>query len=196
MDKSFKTFFRHAMKVTVDYFVVLLLFAILSYPILSMAGENPRMPVGVISFLLFLALFGLTYRDFFEIAVREKRPQYEINPTPIRGLLLALLGLVPVWVLQLVTFLLPLDENEVFRRRILQVLSVPFYWLGSLLGVWAPLYVVLTGLTVVMVFLGYLAGLHEFYLMQRIYKLVGYTPKKRIVKPRGKKPNGKGFWGM
>ncbi len=196
MDKSFRTFFRHAMKVTVDYFVVLLLFAILSYPVLSMAGENPRTPVSVVSFLLFLALFGLTYRDFFEIAVREKRPQYEIRPGPVRGMLLALLGLMPVWVLQLVTFLLPLGGNEVFRRRILQVLSVPFYWLGTLLGGWAPLFVALTGMTAVMVFLGYLAGLRDFYLMQRIYKLVGYTPKKRIVKPRGRKPNGKGFWGM
>lgn len=196
MDKSFKTFLRHAMKVTVDYFVALLLFAILSYPILSMGGENPRTPVGIVSFLLFLALFGLTYRDFFEIAVREKRPQYEINPTPVRGILLPLLGLVPIWVLQLVAFLLPLGENEVFRRRILQVISVPYYWLGTLLGGWAPLYVPLVALTAVMAFLGYLAGLREFYLMQRIYKLIGYTPKKRVVKPRGRKTNGKGFWGM
>ena len=195
MENNLKTFLRHAFKTTTDYLAILFIFVILSYPVISMGGENPAPAVRVVSVILFLLLFALLYRDMNEVATRERRPQYEINPTPLRGLLLGLVGLIPVWLVQLVIALLPLTGNETFRTRLLQALCVPLYWLVSLAGGQAILYVVLLPVVALMGFLGYWAGLRDFFLMQRIYRMIGYTPKKRARKQR-KRTTGKGFWGM
>ena len=195
MENNLKTFLRHAFKTTTDYLAILFIFVILSYPVISMGGENPAPAVRVVSVILFLLLFALLYRDMNEVDTRERRPQYEINPTPLRGLLLGLVGLIPVWLVQLVIALLPLTGNETFRTRLLQALCVPLYWLVSLAGGQAILYVVLLPVVALMGFLGYWAGLRDFFLMQRIYRMIGYTPKKRVRKQR-KRTTGKGFWGM
>lgn len=195
MENNLKTFLRHAVKVTTDYLATLFIFIILSYPLVSMSGENPGPAVRVVSLLLFLVLFALVYRDMNEVAIRERRPQYEINPKPARGLLLGIAGLVPVWVVQGIILVLPLAANETFRTRLLQASSVPLYWLVSLTGGFRFLYPALLPLVAGMAFLGYWAGLKDFFLMQRIYKLIGYTPKKRVRKPR-RRTGGKGFWGM
>ncbi len=195
MENNLKTFLKHAMKVTTDYLAVLFIFVILSYPVVSIGGENPAPAVRVVSLFLFLILFALLYRDMFDVATRERRPQYEINPTPVRGLLLGLAGLTPVWLVQGIIALLPVSGNETFRTRLVQAASVPLYWLASLIGGQPILYTVLLPLVAAMAFLGYWAGLKDFFLMQRVYKLVGYTPKKRVRRPR-KKTGGRGFWGM
>ncbi len=194
MDKGPKTFIKHSFRVTTDYIAILFIFLIMSYPVVSLAGEDPGGTVRVVSFLLFLALFGLVYRDMQDIATRERRPQYEINPTQLRGFLLGLTGLVPIWILQGIIALLPLADNEVLHLRLMQASSVPFYWLASMFGGAFLLYPVFLGLTAFMAVCGYWAGLTDFFLMQRIYKLIGYTPKKRVRKVRRR--TGKGFWGM
>lgn len=195
MENNLKTFLRHAFKTTTDYLAILFIFVILSYPVISMGGENPAPAVRVVSVILFLLLFALLYRDMNEVATRERRPQYEINPTPLRGLLLGLVGLIPVWLVQVVIALLPLTGNETFRTRLIQALGVPLYWLVSLTGGQTILYAVLLPVVALMGFLGYWAGLRDFFLMQRIYRMIGYTPKKRVRKQR-KRTAGKGFWGM
>ncbi len=194
MDNSFKTFLQHAMKITLDYLSGLFIFAIFSYPILNLSGDHPGRVVRWASFILFLIVFALIYKDMQEMAIREKRPQYEIYPTPLRGFLLGLTGLVPVWLMQLIVSLIPLKDLDTLQLRILQVISVPVYWISSLLGTSKLLYPTTLLLLAGMAFLGYWAGLKEFYLMKRFYKLIGYTPKVRIRKPR--KKTGKGFWGM
>ena len=195
MENNLKTFLRHALKTTTDYLAILFVFVILSYPVVSMGGENPAPAVRIVSVLLFLLLFALLYRDMNEVATRERRPQYEIHPTPLRGLLLGLVGLIPVWLVQAVIALLPLTGNETLRTRLLQAICVPLYWLASLLGGQPLLYVLLLPVVALMGFLGYWAGLKDFFLMQRIYKLIGYTPKKRVRRQR-KRTGDKRFWGM
>ncbi len=195
MDNNFKTFSKHAVKVFTDYLAILFVFVIFSYPIISMSGDKPGPLVRWVSGFLFLLLFALIYKDLQEVAVRERRPQYGINPKPWRGLLLGLAGLVPVWLTQGVIAVLPLADSETLRSRLLQAVSVPIYWLAAILGGAAWLYPVLLLLAALMAFAGYAAGLADFFLMQKIYKLIGYTPKKRVRrKPR--KKTGRGFWGI
>lgn len=195
MENNLKTFLKHALKVFTDYLAVLFIFIILSYPVISIGGDNPAPAVGVASFFLFLLLFLLLYRDMFDIAVRERRPQYNINPGPVRGLLLGLTGLVPIWVIEGVIALVRIGDNEIFQIRLIQAVSVPLYWLAALVNGQPSLYPFLLLLVAGMAFLGYWAGLRDFFLMQRIYKLIGYTPKKRVRKPRPRN-TGKGFWRM
>ena len=195
MDNSLKTFARHAAKVFTDYLAILFVFIIFSYPIISLSGDKPGPVVRWVSGLLSLLLFALVYKDMQEIAIKERRPQYGINPKPPRGLLLGLAGMIPIWFVQGVIVLLPLTGSETLRLRLLQAVSVPFYWLAAILGGAAWLYPILILATSLMALCGYVAGLRDFYLMQRFYKLIGYTPKKRVRrKPR--KRTGKGFWGM
>jgi hypothetical protein len=195
MDNSFKTFAKHAVKIFTDYLAILFVFVIFSYPIISMSGDKPGLLVRWVSGFLFLLLFALIYKDLQEVAIRERRPQYGINPKPWRGLLLGLAGLVPVWLTQGVIAVLPLADAETLRSRLLQAVSVPIYWLAAILGGAAWLYPVLLLLAALMSFAGYTAGLADFFLMQKIYKLIGYTPKKRVRrKPR--KKTGRGFWGI
>jgi len=198
MDNSLKTFIRHALKVATDYVAMLFVFVIFSFPIISLSGDNPSTPVRWFSGLLFLGLFSLVYKDLWEIAVRERRPQYEINPKPLRGLLLGLAGISPVALVLIVIAVLPMTGLEILQLRMLQAVGVPYYWVAKLMDASSPMhrvpFILLPFLTAFMAFIGYWAGLSDFYLMQRVYKLIGYTPKKRVRKPL--KKTRKGFWGM
>ena len=198
MDNSLKTFLLHALKATTDYIAVLFVFIIFSYPVISLSGDNPARVVSWVSAFMFLLLFVLVYRDMWEMAVRERRPQYEINPKPVRGLLLGLAGMVPVALVLCIIALIPMTGLETLQLRMMQALTVPFYWIAKLLDGSSPMhrlpFILLPFLTGVFAYLGYLAGLRDFFLMQRLYKLVGYTPKKRVRKPL--KKTRKGFWGI
>lgn len=195
MDSSFKTFAKHALRVSTSYAAVLIVFVILSYPIIGLAGENPAPTVRVVSFLLFIFLFFLLYRDMHELATKERRPQYEIFPRPSRGLLLGLAGLIPIWLLQVIFLVIPMYNLETLQRRLIQAISVPFFWIVSSFGGANYAYPLLLPIVALIALLGYWAGLRDFLLLKTIYKFVGYTPKIRVRKPR-KKRTGRGFWGM
>jgi len=195
MENNFKTFIKHALKTTTDYIAVLFIFVIFSYPIISISGENPKTPVFWTSIILFIIAFYLVYKDMQEIAIREKRPQYEINPTPVRGMFMGLAALVPIWFVQIVIVSIPLPDFLVLQHRALQAVSVPVYWLASLLGGSKLMYFIVLLILAGIAALGYYSGLQEFYILKKFYKFIGYTPKVKVRK-KARKKTGRSFWGM
>lgn len=170
---------------TGDYFVTLIVFGIFSSVIFSLAKDNLEKGITIFSIIMFLILFSMIYSNMNDVAFKEKRPQYKINPSPYKGFFYGFLAVLPIFVVQLLYYVVRLDENLlIFKRRVLQVLTAPLYWLASLISgdVWAYHLVLLV--IPVIAGLGYLAGYHEFYITSKM-KIFNKL-KQQLKKPRRK----------
>ncbi len=188
MDNKAWSVIKRALKVTTSYLLTLIVFAVFSVIVLSFGENTIATAMTVFSFLLFLLLFYTAYVDMRVIAFKEKRPQYNINPSPFKGLLYGFIGSLPVLIIQILTLVIKipgLPPEALLMRRILQAVSGPLYWFARLIGN-APVSYMLSLLLVVLIAgLGYYAGYYDFYLVARIRKRLGLEPKKKkVVKKR------------
>lgn len=181
MDNSIKTQIRRGLKITTDYCITLIIFVIFLSIVFNVAKNNLQTGVFLFSILIFLILFSMIYTNMSDVAFREKRPQYGLHPSPYKGFLYGLIGMVPVFILQLSYYFIPYSENLVtLQRRVLQGVSGPVYWLASLISEEAWAYHLVLLVIPVIAGLGYLAGHYEFYIMR---KLKIFNKKKKNNKP-------------
>jgi hypothetical protein len=85
MDNKVGSQIKRALRVTGDYFVSLVIFGIFSSIVFSIAKENIERGIYVFSIIIFLIMFSMIYSSMSGIAFKEKRPQYNINPSPYKG---------------------------------------------------------------------------------------------------------------
>ena len=173
MDNKVGSQIKRALRVTGDYFVSLVIFGIFSSIVFSIAKENIERGIYVFSIIIFLIMFSMIYSSMSGIAFKEKRPQYNINPSPYKGFLYCIIGVVPIFVVQLLYYLVDIvvyipKELFMVKRRILQAFTGPLYWLAKLISyeIWA--YHVVLLVIPVIAGLGYLAGHYEFYIMKKL----------------------------
>jgi hypothetical protein len=173
MDNKVGSQIKRALRVTGDYFVSLVIFGIFSSIVFSIAKENIERGIYVFSIIIFLIMFSMIYSSMSGIAFKEKRPQYKINPSPYKGFLYGIIGVVPIFVVQLLYYLVDIvvyipKELFMVKRRILQAFTGPLYWLAKLISyeIWA--YHVVLLVIPVIAGLGYLAGHYEFYIMKKL----------------------------
>ncbi|MBP7175003.1 MAG: hypothetical protein KBA53_02145 [Thermoclostridium sp.] len=184
MDNSIISQIRRGLKITTDYLITLIIFFIFISIVFNIAKKDLQTGVFIFSIIIFLLLFSMVYNNMSDAAFREKRPHYGLNPSPYKGFLYGVIGTLPIFVLQLVNYLIPYgDKLLTFERRVLQGLTGPLYWLASLISdqTWAYHLVLLV--IPIIAGLGYLAGHYEFYIMRRL-KIFN-----KIIK--GKKPQTK-----
>lgn len=169
MEKNAKTFIKCSLKVTLDYLIALIIFGIFVTAIMGLAKENLSQWMMPYSILIFLILFAILYSDMKDIAFREKRPQYNINPGPYKGLLFGLAGMAPLMVIALIYPFISVAEDFVLLKfRVIQAFTAPMFWLAKLMG-GVYLSYVATLLTLPLIaMLGYLAGHRDFELMFKI----------------------------
>lgn len=174
MDNKISSQIKRGLKITTDYLVSLLIFGIFSSIVFSIAKENIERGITIFSIVIFLVLFSMVYTDMSDIAFREKRPQYAINPPPYKGFLYGFIGIIPIFLLQLLYYIVNIPVNgdaEVLltlKRRILQALTGPLYWLASLISKEVYAYHLVLLLIPIIAGLGYLAGHHEFYILRKL----------------------------
>jgi len=169
MDNKLWSQIKRGLKVTVDYITTLLLFAIFSSIALSIFEDDLEKGIFIFSIILFLLMVPMIYTGMFDIAVREKRPQYKINPPPYKGFLYGIIGTIPIFLIQLIYYAVNLPEEYLtLKRRILQAITGPLYWLAKFIShdVWAYHLVLLV--IPVIAGLGYLAGHYEFYIFRKL----------------------------
>ncbi len=186
MDNSIKSQILRGLKITTDYLTTLVMFAIFLAIVMNVFKNNLETGVFIFSIIIFLVFFSMTYTNMSEVAFKEKRPQYGIHPSPYKGFLYGVIGMLPILILQLVNYFIPYgDRLLTFERRVLQGLTSPLYWLASLISDQSWTYHLVLLVIPIIAGLGYLAGHHEFYIMRRLKILDKFNKAK---KPAAKKP--------
>lgn len=169
------------LKLTISYGIVLVLFQVFLVPVISLAKDNIVGFMPYLSFAIFLMLFFSVYVEMRILAFKEKRPQYHINPSPYKGFLYGVIGIIPLVIIQTVLMLIRVPEDfAILKRRAYQAFSGPLYWFSKLLGN-EPIHYVLSFLLVVlMAGLGYYAGHKDFLITELIRQKLGI--KKKVKK--------------
>lgn len=178
MDNSVWSQIKRGLKITGDYLTVLLIFGVFSSIALSIFKNDLEKGIFIFSIIMFLLMFLMMYSNMRDMAFREKRPQYNINPPPYKGFLYGTIGVLPILLVQLLYYIISVPEGYLtIKRRVLQALAGPLYWIAKLISneVWAYHLVLL--IIPVIAGLGYMAGFHDFYIMRKI-KILNKLNKK------------------
>jgi len=169
MDNKLWSQIRRGLKITGDYFAVLLIFGIFSSIALSIFKDDLEKGIFVFSILLFLIMFSMIYTSMMDIAIREKRPQYNINPSPYKGFLYGIIGTLPLFLIQMIYYVVVLPEEfDILKKRVLQAFTGPLYWLAKFISQEAWAYHLVLLVIPVIAGLGYLAGYHGFYILKKL----------------------------
>lgn len=186
MDNRLISQIKRALKITLDYVITLILFMVFFVPVISLAKDNLAGYMPYLSFVLFLVLFFTGYIDMRMMAFKEKRPQYNINPSPFKGFYYGGIAIIPIAVIQIMLMLMNVPEGfSVLKRRLLQGFSGPLYWFAKLLGDNHFYYVVSLVLVVIIAGIGYYAGHKEFLFTEFVKRKLGIKKKvrKQIKRP-------------
>ncbi len=163
-------YIKGSLKVLTNYCTFMIIFAVFLSMLIGIARENfiSWLPVysGAIFFLMMLVL----YSDMKSIAVKEKRPQYNLSPYPFKGFILGVLGFSPFILLQLIYPLINLDNPLAARIKhlALNTLLGPVYvfirLVGDLGGGAIAAYAIASLTIPVIAMFGYMAGFYGIEL--------------------------------
>lgn len=167
-----KDYIKNGAKVLYNYALTLIVFAIFIYIVISAAGSNFGNYLPFYSLLLFLLAFFIVYSDMKRLAAKEKKPQYDLKPYPLKGLVYGLIGFIPVALLEIVSVFLVFDAEFAnnIKRIALNSLMGPLFFIIKLFGKEPLGYVLATLAVPVVSMLGYLAGYYNFDIIKRIKK--------------------------
>lgn len=185
MDNKIWSRIKRSLRITGDYFITLIIFGIFSSLVLSLAKENLETGINIFSIVIFLIMFSMMYTNMSETAFKEKRPQYNINPSQYKGFMYGLIGVLPLFIIQFIYYFISVPEEFItLKRRILQAFTGPLYWLARMIShdIWA--YHIVLLVIPVITGLGYLAGYHGFYIFRKlkIFDKLKKKPKQQKTK--------------
>ena len=110
-----KHYIKYGAKILSNYSVTVLFFLIFMYPFMSIAGDYFDTLLPYYCFLFFVFIAFLTYAEMKELAIKELKPEYELDPKPWKGIVIGLIAITPVVIV--VSILTSMNlENEVYER--------------------------------------------------------------------------------
>ena len=167
-----KQYIKSGAKILYNYTMTLILFAVFLYPFMTLSGKyfNSLLPVYSIALFIFIAF--LTYTDMKELAIMEKKPQYELDPKPWKGLVMGLIAIVPLAVVEMVLASLRFgnDTAERIRHLIINGFVGPMYFIVRLFNESIVGYIAAILLLPAVAGLGYLLGYHGINIMKKLRK--------------------------
>lgn len=168
-----------------DYGIFDILFVVFMVPILSLGKDNLIVWIQYYSLAVFLIMLLVLYADFHHLAVKEKRPQYDLKPYPLKGFVYGFISIIPMGLLGLLYVTLTFSDPILDRMKhlVFNCLVGPEYWLVKLGNETALAYVGAVLLIPVITGLSYLAGNLGIYLKKS--NRPGYYTNKN--KDRGAK---------
>lgn len=176
-----KQYIKTGGKILYDYAMSLIIFVVFLYPFIGLAKENLYTWLPLYCIIVFIFTFFLIYSDMKALAIKEKKPQYELNPYPLKGLVYGLFAIIPVILVTGVLSLLRFDNSAADRIRHLAINTLlgPLYFIigwmkESFFGYAAAILVI-----PILAMLGYLAGYFDIHIMKIIFK------KKNVVQEKG-----------
>lgn len=167
-----KDWIKGGVKVLVGYAIGLLIFVVFIYVFLSITGTSFNAWLPLYSILLFLLTFAIIYSDMKKLAIKEKKPQYELHPFPLKGLVYGLIGFFPIALLETVFALIRFGTE--FAERVkhigINTMMGPLYFIIRFAGESVPGYIAATLVIPVVAMFGYLAGYYGFELGKHFKK--------------------------
>ncbi len=180
MDNRIISQLLRGLKVTTGYILTLILFLIFTLPIITIAKDGMENALTIFSFLIFLFLFYTVYVEMRVIALKEKRPQYNINPPAYKGIFYGIIGIIPLTLFQVILLMLKVPEDFLtFKRRLYQGFGGPLYWFSKFLGDEPIHYIISFILIIIIAGLGYFAGYKDFYFLNFIRDKLGMKKKAK-----------------
>ncbi|HHW47562.1 MAG TPA: hypothetical protein GXX14_02965 [Clostridiaceae bacterium] len=159
-----KEYIKSGFRVFIDYIISLVVFVVFLYMFLAITKDNYSKWIPLYSFLNFLLLYAMLYSDLKKLAVKEKRPQYNLNPYPMKGLIIGLIGFLPLIVIQLIYPLILLNDPVANRIKelALKTLMGPVYFVVRLAGGTTIGYVAASLVVPIVSMFAYMAGFYGF----------------------------------
>lgn len=90
-----KNHIKGGLRVLGDYGAGLLIYFILLYSFIAITGDKFSDWLPLYSIIMFAIVALLLYSDMWNLAAKEKKPQYDLKPYPMKGLVLGLIGFFP-----------------------------------------------------------------------------------------------------
>lgn len=166
------SYIKNGLKVLFGYCISLLVFGIFIYVFLSLAKESANMLLPFYSLLFFLMVFAILYTDMKKLAEKERKPQYDLHPYPVKGLIYGLIGFSPIALLEIISVFLVFGDQVADRIKHLAIntLMGPLYFIIRAASE-EPIGYVLASLVVPLIaLLGYLAGYYGFNITKYLKK--------------------------
>ncbi len=197
-----KNFIKSSAKILFDYAMVLIVFAIFIYVFMSITKDNFNTWLPYYCLLIFILAFYIIYTDMKNLAIKEKKPQYELNPYPLKGLIYGLAGTLPIALITAAAALVSLGNEtaERIKHLAINVFLGPMYFLIRWMNETPLGYAAAILLLPLISMLGYLAGHYGINILDKLRKKKqvpvekGFTkspwnPSNTSVKGSGKKKN-------
>ncbi|NSW91945.1 MAG: hypothetical protein HPY74_14975 [Firmicutes bacterium] len=202
----FKNHIKDSLKVLGNYAAALLIYVILLYTFIAITGDNFTKWLPLYSFIIFLLMSLMLYTDLWRLAAKEKRPQYNLNPYPLKGLILGLIGSLPLIIIKIIEHFITFEDEVLNRLKVSIVDGVllgPLYFSISLLGKTAAAYIIALLIVPLLSMLGYMLGYYGIQLgkilglkkevvYERKQELSPWNPARKDVGERKKKKKKKG----
>lgn len=193
-------YIRNGAKILFNYFMALVVFLIFIYVFISITKDNFGKYLPLYSILIFLLMFLIVYSDMKIIAVKEKKPQNEMNPYPLKGLVYGLIGAVPIALITGIVSVISFG-NQYDRIKHLAINSLlgPMFFLVKWLNESPAGYAAGILLLPLTAMLGYLAGYYGINIMSKLKKKKAVAEKGFTKSPwnpsnvpvkKGKKKSG------
>lgn len=167
-----KQYIKSGARILYNYSMTLIFFVMFMYPFMSVTGDkfNAWLPAYCLIGFAFIAF--LTYTDMKELAVKEKKPQYELDPRPWKGLVMGLLGFIPVALVVSVLSLLRFETEFAERLKHLAINGIlgPVYFVVRLFNESIIGYIAAILLIPAVAAIGYLMGFYGIDIMKKIRK--------------------------
>ncbi len=172
-----KRYIMKGLRILYIYAMVVLIFVVFLYPVIGLTKDNFNNWLPVYSFICFLFLFFFQYIELKELALKEKKPAYELDPYPLKGLVYGRVGVVPIIVITAVFTIITFDNpvTERFKHLGVNTFLGPLYFFIRLFEEAIPSYFGAILFIPVMTALGYLAGYYGINLNIR-EKIFGKKP--------------------
>lgn len=186
MDNRVISQIKRGLRVTTGYLTALIIFAVFSMTVISFAKNDVSAGMIWLSVITFLLMFFSVYTEMRDTAFKEKRPQYDINPPPFKGLLYGIIGIAPLVIVEIVLMLIKVPEDLlVLKRRVWQGFASPLYWIARLFGNTPVCYILAFIVVIIIAGLGYYAGYKGVYPAAAIRRKLGLN--KKVKKAEKKK---------
>ncbi|HEX2946257.1 MAG TPA: hypothetical protein VHT96_09925 [Clostridia bacterium] len=167
-----KIYIKNGMKVLADYTMSLMVFLIFLYPFIGLTKGNLYRWLPLYSAIFFIIAYLAIYSDMRELAKKEKKPQYQLNPYPFKGAVYGLIGIIPVSVLVLAGSLMHFSNFTADRMRHLFVNALlgPLYFLFGTLKESIAGYIIALLTLPLIAMLGYLAGFYGINIIGKVFR--------------------------
>lgn len=175
-----KQYIKGGAKILFNYAMAMIVFLIFLYPFINLTKDKLYIWLPFYSLVFFLFVFFLIYTEMKELAIKEKKPQNQLNPFPFKGAIYGFFSIIPLGLAAMAISIIHFDNIALERIRHLLVNTL----LGPLYFVYGPLeetvfgYIAAIMLIPLVAMLGYLAGYFGITIMDKIIK-------KKAVQEKG-----------